>query len=192
MNIKKLIGGLLTKADATSNDYSKALEEKQQTLMQIQLQLKDEQMKLKEFHKLSLLKQITEETYTEQKEVVSKMVESIQSIQIEMKQIELYKTEDVESVLAEIQANKAEFNKKYQAEIQTVKLGIAEARQEYLEKLSLLGKQYNSAVREEGMIQQFMVDFGKQPNMYLPDKTELIGKGATVGIETVEQYINKI
>jgi len=189
MNIKKLISGLLTKADATSNDYTKALEEKHQTLLKIQLQLQDEQETLKEHHKLSLLKQVTEETYMNQKDKVAKMVESIQSIQFEMKQIELYKTEDVETVLAEIQANKPEFNKKKQEDIQKIKVGIHEARKEYLEKLSLLGKQYDEATREETMIQQFMVDFGKQPNLYLPYKMEILGNGCVVTIETVNQIL---
>ena len=189
LNIKKLIGGLLTKAESTSTDYTKALEEKQQKQVQIQLQLQEEQEKLKEFHKLSLLKQISEETYEEQKNVVSKMIDSIESLQFEMKQIELYKTEDVETVLAEIQKNKPEFNKHQQAEIQKIKIEIAEARQEYLSKISALGKQYDSAVKEERLIQQFLVDFGKQPNMYLPYKYEIIGNGAVVSSEVVDQIL---
>lgn len=188
-NIKKLIGGLLTKADATSNDYMKALEEKHDTLLHLQLQLQDEQAQLKEHHKMALLKQITDETYLKQKNLVSKMVDDIQSIQFEMKQIELYKTEDIETVLTEIQANKQSYNKKQQADIQQIKQDIASARKDYLDKLSELGKQYNVAVKEERMIQQFMVDFGKQPNMYLPDKTEILGNGAVVTIETVNQIL---
>ena len=189
MNIKKLIGGLLTKAEKTSTGYLVALEEKQQLLVQIQLQLVSEQEKLKDYHKLSLMKQVSESTYEEQKNVVAKMNESIDSIHLEMKQITLYRTEDVENVLSEIQKNKPEFNKHQQAEIQKIKNEIASARQEYLERIASLGKQYDSATKEESMIQQFLVDFGKQPNMYLPYKYEIIGNGAVVSSEVVDQIL---
>ncbi len=188
-NIKKIVTGLLNKASDTTTSYELALERKQEELVQLQLQLQDEQVKLKDYHKLALLQQISEQTYEEQKQAVASMTGKIQSIQLEMKQVELYKTEDVESVIAEIQANKAEMNKAQQAEITAIKEGIAEAKCEYLQKLSELGEQYDSAIKEEGLLQSFLVDLGKQPNLYLPYKMEILGAGATVSIHEVENNL---
>ncbi|MGY4797260.1 hypothetical protein ACVNNN_20090 [Lysinibacillus fusiformis] len=188
-NIKKIVAGLLNKASDASTSYELALERKQEELVQLQLHLQDEQKKLKDYHKLALLQQVSEQTYEEQKQVVTSMTDKIQSIQLEMKQIELYKTEDVNAVIAEIQSNKAEMNKAQQEEIQAIKEGIAEAKSEYLQKLSILGEQYDSAIKEEGLLQSFLVDLGKQPNVYLPYKMEILGAGATVSIHEVENNL---
>ncbi|MBD8522301.1 hypothetical protein [Lysinibacillus fusiformis] len=186
-NIKKIVAGLLNKASDATTNYELALERKQEELVQLQLQ--GEQIKLKDYHKLALLQQVSEQTYEEQKQVVASMTDKIQSIQLEMKQIELYKTEDVEAVIAEIQANKAEINKAQQVEIQAITEGIAEAKRDYLQKLSELGKQYDSAIHEEGLLQSFLVDLGKQPNVYLPYKMEILGVGATVSVHEVENNL---
>lgn len=188
-NIKKIVAGLLNKASDASTSYELALERKQEELVQLQLHLQDEQVKLKDYHKLALLQQVSEQTYEEQKQVVTSMTDKIQSIQLEMKQIELYKTEDVNAVIAEIQANKAEMNMVQQVDIQAIKEGILEAKREYLQKLSELGKQYDSAIKEEGLLQSFLVDLGKQPNIYLPYKMEILGASATVSIHEVENNL---
>lgn len=179
-NIKQLVSDLLNKADTTSNNYVKALEQKQELYVQIQLQIQDENVKFKEYHKMYILNEISEGTYMEQKNMVDSLNEKLNQIQMEIKLIDTYKSEDVDGILTQISEVKPEFNKKYQEEIQTIQQGIIEAKQEYLAKLNVLGKAYDKAVSEETRLQMFLVDFGKQPNMYLPYKTEIIGSYAIV------------
>ncbi|MBY0224111.1 hypothetical protein [Sporosarcina aquimarina] len=184
-NIKQIVSDLLNKVDKTSNNYETALEEKQETIIQLQLQMQDEQLKLKEYHKMAVLKEVSEATYEEQKKVVSSLQEKMASLQNEIQLISTYKTEDIDTILSNIDEVKPEFNQKYLGEIEVVKQEIADAKKAYLNRLSELGKQYEKAVSEESRYENFLVSMGKQPSSYLPDKVETIGGGAVVSADEV-------
>lgn len=160
-NIKQIVSDLLNKADKASNNYEMASEEKQETIIQLQLQMQDEQLKLKEYHKMAVLKEVSEATYEEQKRVVASLQEKMASLQTEIQLISTYKTEDIDTILSNIAEVKPEFNKKYQEEIKAIQQEIADAKKDYLNKLSELGKQYGKAISEESRLQRFLVSVGK-------------------------------
>ncbi|WP_163971817.1 hypothetical protein [Oceanobacillus halotolerans] len=188
-NIKEMVNELLNKVNKTTNNYEDALEAKHTELMQLQTKLAEEQDKEKHYLKMYIQKDITDETYKEQKLVVSEIKNTITSIQQEMELIEKYKTEDVEAVLEELTASKSKLNQKQQEEIQQVKVQLAEAKQAYLNQLKQVGEAYDKTVSENRKLEDVLVQFGKQKQHYTPDKFEIIGAGAVVGIEEARKYL---
>lgn len=180
MGIRKMVTVLLNKVSDTSSNYETALEENQERLIVLKGNLQDEQVKLTEYHKMAILKDVSEEVYQEQKAVVDKIQLDMKSIQNESRLIEKYKTDDVDSIIAEINQAKPELNKKQHEEIRQVKSDIAEAKQEYLAKLSVIGKDYDKAVHEDKLFQSMLVRFGKQGSSYSPAKAEILHGLASV------------
>jgi len=189
MDIKKLVSDLLGSADKSVNNYERALEAKQESIIVLQQSIQDEQIKLKEFHKMSILSEITEETYMEQKNVVAALQEKLSATHTEIDLIATYKSEDIDAILANIAEVKPEYNKKQQADIATIQQGIAEARQAYVDKLSELGNRYDKSLSTESRLQNFLIDMGRQPNLYLPNKMEILGSGASVSPDDVNRAL---
>ena len=62
------LNGLFGKVDNTEQRYEKALEQKEESLLVLQVELKDKQLEVTELHKMKLLGDISEETFDKQNE----------------------------------------------------------------------------------------------------------------------------
>src|SRR5699024_9037650 len=98
----------------------------------------------------------------------------------EMELINKYKTDDVDKIISEINKVKPEYNKKQHLEIEKIKVELAEAKEDYLNKVSKIGVKYDKAVSDNNRLDNLLVKFGKQSVAYTPDKYEIIGYIAEV------------
>lgn len=189
--IKEMVTGFLGKIETTSAKYEGKLEEKQEEIIIVQAELQEATAKLKDFHKMKILGDISEETFNEQKKMVDMLQEKLQEVKTEVELIDTYKTEDVDVILAEINKVKPEFNKKQQEEIQKIKEELTEAKKQYTEKLVEIGDKYSKAVSANSKLESILIKFGKQTNSYLPDKYEIIGGVAVVGEDEARRFLGR-
>lgn len=181
--------GLLSKAEDLSNKYEDAFQKNQEEIVKLQNKLHDEKAKMTDFHKAFILQEITGEAYMEQKNVVEMIEKEIRMREKEVQSIDAYKAEDVDKIVAEINKEKPVINKKQQEEIAKVKKQLADAKQEYLTKVSEIGNTYDEAVNGENLFQNMLVKLGRQKDNYSPNKHEILHGIGTVTDETISNYL---
>lgn len=133
--LQTVLNGLFKKAEDTSKRYEKALEEKQELLIEVSAELTEKQAGLKDLHKMALLGDVSESTYKKEAEKVEVLQNKVNQIQSEMQLMNEYKTEDIGAVLQELETNKKEVNAEVNADVTALGLELVKAKHEYLSKL---------------------------------------------------------
>ena len=190
-SILKKLEGYFKKEKDSSKGYEKALEKKQEVLIKLQAELKEKEIKLKEFHKMYLLSQITEETYKQEKEVIDALKTKIADLQQDMKLIETYKDEDAKQIVADFEANRGEYSREKQAEIKKLQYELLEAKDDYISKLIEASERYDKLINPERKLQELKVKLGMQQASYVSgshDALSLVSVGEGYENLRVEQF----
>lgn len=116
--------------------YNNALKDAEERYKEAEAEYNAKYEEVKELHKMKVLKQITDETFKQAKEELDKQEEKVRDIGYEIEQIEGYKREDKEEVLAKLNEIKGEYNKKKQEEVRRIQLQLLKAKLEYFKKLT--------------------------------------------------------
>jgi len=185
--MSKILDKLFNKVDKTEASYEQAMERKQEELIQLQADLQEKEAILRDMHKETLLGSISESTYEAEKEKVEQLRHKVQEVQNELQLVETYKTEDLTSVLAEIEAEKAKYTKEQREAIAKLQADLQEAKVEYLQKLVKAREEYNSIVKPSRLLEQLKIKLGKQQNQYTVDAYEGLGfvSNPSGGIDTL-------
>ncbi|MFS0637895.1 hypothetical protein AB1K84_18490 [Mesobacillus foraminis] len=173
-NLLNIFEGLFKKASDTEERYEKALENKDAELLAVQAELQEKETMLKDMHKMKLLGDISESTYEAEKEKVEKLQKKLQEVKQELELIQVYKTDDVKAVLAEIEANNSDLNADTNKEIQKIKEEVLQAKHEYLSKLAEAGKKYNKAVNTNRRIDELKIKLGVKQTSYISDASSAL------------------
>lgn len=104
MKILKKLNGLFDKVENTEASYMKALEKKEEEILELSIDLKAKADVLKELHKETLKGTISKDAYEAERVTVEKLQASLAEMQKEVQLIQEYKTEDIHSVLEELEA----------------------------------------------------------------------------------------
>lgn len=195
MNLSKGIEALFTRADQTEARYHKALEEKEEQLIQLQGQLQEKQFTLKELHKETILGTISKATFEEEAEKVTVLQKQAEELQKEINLIQVYQTEDIKAVIEELDAEKRKVAEKHQGEIKTLKLELLQAKEEYLKKMVEAREKYNQLVAPERKLDTLKIRVGLKQTSYISDSFDTLfqysiasGGYETVRIEQAEVY----
>lgn len=166
-NFLKAFDGLFNKVDTTESRYQEALQKKEEALIELQAELQEKQMMLKDMHKMKLLGDISEATFDEYKADADKLQEKYQEAVKEVQLIKEYATEDVKTVLAELEAVKTDYSKEQNAEINKLRLELLDAKLTYLTKMKEARLKYGAIVTPEHKIEQLKIKLGLKQRHYL-------------------------
>jgi DNA repair exonuclease SbcCD ATPase subunit len=172
---------LLDKIDEIEAGYNNALKDAEERYKQAEEAYNAKYEEVKELHKMKVLKQITDETYQQVKEELDKLEEKVRDIGYEIEQIEGYKREDKEEVLAKLNEIKGEYNQKKQEEVRRIQLQLLKAKLEYLKKLIEMRKEFIEISKADYRYQQLLVDLGYKPTTYISGVFESIGTISIAG-----------
>jgi hypothetical protein len=163
----KTLEALFKKADTQQARYQEALEKHQEQLIQLQRELQEKNMLLKDMHKMKLLGDLSEATYEAEKEKVAVLQAKVQEVQKELRLIQLYETEDIHSIIAELDAEKSKVFKGNQMELEQIKLELMESKLVYLNKLKEAHMKYNELVAPERKLDSLKIKMGIKKNSYV-------------------------
>ncbi|MEH6949628.1 hypothetical protein V7068_21825 [Bacillus sp. JJ634] len=163
----KVLDKLFNKADQTEARYQKALESKEESLIALQAELSEKQFLLKDMHKMKLLGDISEAAYDKEKEVVDKLQKKVAESQKELELIQEYETEDVKSIIEELDEAKAKHRKEHNAELHALKTELLEAKLAYVEKMVEVSEKYNKLVNPERKLDALKIKAGIKKNSYV-------------------------
>lgn len=166
-NLVKMVEGLFQKVDLNKERYQGVLEKRQQELIELGVTIQDEQTKLKEYHKMVLLNQVTQEVYDEQKAVVQKIQEKYNDIQREMGLISEYEREDALALIEEIESRKGELSADRQQEVKKIQMKLLAKKLEYLEAMQQAKAEYDALIKYDVMFQDLKVAMGLQVRSYV-------------------------
>lgn len=158
--IVNILNGLFKKVENTTERYEKALETKQEELIAIQAELAEKASGLSELHKMYLLSDVSEATYKKEADAVEKLQKKVSEIQHEMQLIQEYKTDDVQKILFELEANNKEVQLERQKEVRALQLNLLKAKHEYLAKMIEAREEYYKIVAPEMKIEQVKASLG--------------------------------
>ncbi|QGQ47248.1 hypothetical protein [Metabacillus sediminilitoris] len=160
------LNGLFTKVDETEASYMKALEQKEAELLEINLELQDKQKMLTDLHKMKLLNQVSEEAFNAEKVKVDALKSKVVALQEEISLIDRYKTEDIHSVLGELEAEKGKYSKEQQAEIRRIQMELLNAKNAYLNKMVEARERYKKIAEPAFKLEQLKIKLGLQVRSY--------------------------
>ncbi|MGG3926879.1 hypothetical protein ABET51_12850 [Metabacillus fastidiosus] len=165
-NLLNTLQGLFSKVDETESRYMKALENKEDELIELQAVVQEKETMLTDMHKAKLLGDISEEAYNTAKGEVDVVKEKLQEVQREVQLIQEYKTDDIHAVIAEIETNASEYNAKQRKEIEKMQLEMLEAKLAYVEKMAEVSERYYKAIEPASKLQELKVQLGLQVRNY--------------------------
>ncbi|KPB06327.1 hypothetical protein [Bacillus sp. CHD6a] len=172
--MKKVLLSLFNKADQTEERYELALERKQEELMQLKLDLKEASIVHAEFQKMKILGDITGEVYDAEARKVEAIQKQIQEVQKEIQLIDKYRTDDVKSVLEELDAEKLKGSKEYHAELEKLKLELIASKLEYLRKMKESKEKYDMLVAPTRKLDMLKQKVGLQKHSYVSGSYEAL------------------
>lgn len=178
--IMNTLNKLFKKADQTEERYIQALEKKEEGLLALQLELKEETERLKGLHKMKLLGDVSEEHYDAEAEKVEKLQKKVVESQKEIQLIQEYKTEDIKSVIEELDEQKKKHFKEHAEELENLKTEVLEAKQKYLEALCKSRARYVEIVEPERKLDRLKIAVGIKKNSYISgshDTLNMISNG---------------
>lgn len=173
--IKNMVSGLIGKAENTYTRYEETAERKQAELLETQAALHDAQEKLKDFEKMKILGDITEQTYIEASSEAEALQKKVQTIQREISLLDAYRDEDVLKEIAEVDKVKKDFDSERIKEVARISFELQQAKKEYLEKLITARGEYYKAIKEDNKLQHLLVKLGKKENVYISDAFQGVG-----------------
>lgn len=180
--IAKVFNGLFNKFDTTEKRYEEALEKKQEELIAVGAELSEMQLKFKDLEKMFLLGDISESTYEAEKVMITQLQKRVQVIQNVMNLIKEYQTEDIQAVLAELEANRKEVNVERQAELKALEKEVLQAKYDYITKLIEAKDQYYELTGTDRKIEKLKEKLGmKNQSLYLSGSFEALSAPAIEG-----------
>lgn len=166
MKVKDMVTGLLNKVDETTTGYEKALDAKHEALAESAMKLTETKNEATRIHKLVVLDGMEQSVYDKALQRVVELEDKIEKLQHDIELIEKYKTDDVVSVIAEIEANKKIVMQERGAEIQAIQKDMLVAKQVYLQTMVKAGERYKKAVASEHKIETLKDKLGLKNRMY--------------------------
>lgn len=189
--IRNVINGLFTKVDDTEKRYEKALEAKQEELIAVSAELAEKQAGLKDLHKMALLGDVSESTYQKEAEKVETLQKKVTEIQHEMQLIQEYKTDDVEKILYELEANNKEVTAERQKELHALQLKVLEAKRIYLQTLLESRNEYYSIVAPERKIEALKAKLGMKNRLdYMTGAYDALSMYSVAGAGYINLEVN--
>jgi hypothetical protein len=172
MKLLNKLEGLFAKIDKTEESYQKALEQKEAHLLELQVELKDKETSFRDLHKTAMLGQVSEKTFEAEKnkfeQLKAKVAEATKAVQL----IQEYKTEDVHSILAELEAERGEYGKEKQEEIRALQVELLEAKLDYLSKMVEAKAKYDAITSPERKLDALKIKLGMKQTSYVSDAYE--------------------
>lgn len=157
---KTQVSDLLKKAYEINKAYEGAYNEAVAEYEATEKGLNEQNEALKEFHKMYILKQITHETYAEEKAKVDKIAEKLRDVGSRVNEINSYKLEDICGVYGDIEAITPEFAKEMMAEQNRIKEELFKAKTQYLLSVIELSKQYSDIYGIDYAVEDLRVMLG--------------------------------
>ncbi|MDM5249630.1 hypothetical protein [Lysinibacillus sp. G4S2] len=167
MKMLKKLNGLLDKVDNTEASYMKALETKENEILELSFDLKAKADMLKELHKETLKGSISKETYEAERVEVEKLQATLADMQKEVQLIQEYKTEDVQAVLAELEAESRNISASKNKEMEAIQLELLQAKLSYLEKLREARTKYDELVNPARKLDELKIKLGMKKYSYV-------------------------
>lgn len=163
------MNGLFAKSDQTQERYQKALEEKEEALIALQAELQEKQFLLKDMHKMKLLGEVSESSFEAEKAKVDKLQAKYAEAHKELELIEEYKTEDVKTVIEQLDDARTKYAKEHYKEIETIRTELLEAKLTYIEAMAEAGRKYNEIINPERKLDALKIKMGIKKNSYISD-----------------------
>jgi DNA repair exonuclease SbcCD ATPase subunit len=184
----KAFTGLLNRVDKVETGYMKALEQKEQQLLELNTLLAEKNAVLKDIHRSVILGEVSESTYQDHKAEVDNLRKQITELSQEMQYIEAYKREDVEALLDELDKAKSQYSREQREEIDKLKYELHQKKLEYLEAMVSAKKRYDEIVNPVRTLEALKIRLGKQQNAYASGSFEELiqisdGKGGTATLD---------
>jgi phage-related protein len=178
---------LLDEIDKIEEGYDNALKDAEARYKEAEKEYNAKYEEVKELHKMMILKQITEETFKQAKEELDKLEEKVRDIGYEIDQIENYKREDKEAVLAKLNEIKNDYQQKKHEEVRRIQFELLKAKLEYFKKMIEMRNQFKEISEADYRYQQLLIDLGYQPTSYISGTFESIGSVSVgEGYETLD------
>ncbi|MGK7380018.1 hypothetical protein ACSFXN_19555 [Planococcus sp. 1R117A] len=166
--------GLLNKVDTTELQYEKALERLQGELMQVDAELTAKLADTRELKKMIILGEVTLETFAVEQEKLDAIQAKKSAILENIRLTELFKTEDVDSVLEELKDTKGKYLKEEFEEISKLRIEMMEAKKAYLQTLMDVSERYQKIIAPDKKLADLLVSKGKKSNVYTQDVAEAL------------------
>lgn len=158
--------GLFNKFDSTEKRYEEALEKKQEELIAVGTELAEKEKMFKDLERMYLLNDVSKETFDAEKEKIDNLKTRIKEIETEMGLIEEYKTDDLKTVLEELEATGKELSAGQQAEIFALKKSLIQAKYNYLKTIVEARKKYVELVTPNLKVEQLKDKLGIKNRLY--------------------------
>lgn len=189
--IQNVLNGLFTKVDDTEKRYEKALEEKQELLIEVTAELTEKQAGLKDLHKMAILGDVSESTYQKEADAVEKLQNRVSEIQREMQLIVEYKSDDVQKILYELETNNKEVHAERQKELHALRLKVLEAKRIYLQTLLDSRNDYYSIVAPERKIEALKAKLGMKNRLdYMTGAYDALSMYSVAGAGYINLEVN--
>ncbi|MGE6630750.1 hypothetical protein [Bacillus sp. NPDC077027] len=174
MKLLNKLEGLFAKVDKTEESYQKALEQKEEQLLQLQVELKDKEATYRDLHKLAMLGQVSEKTFEAEKQKFEQLKQKVAEAHKEVQLIQEYKTEDVHSILAELESERGEYGKEKQEEIRAIEKELLEAKLAYLSKMVEAKAKYDAITSPQRKLDALKIKLGMKQTSYVSDAYEAL------------------
>ncbi|MFC7372447.1 hypothetical protein ACFQPF_12270 [Fictibacillus iocasae] len=174
MTLLNKLEGLFVKVDTVEESYLKAMEQREQALLELQLELKDREATYRDVHKLAMLGQVSEKVYEAEKAKFEKLKQKVAEAHKELQLIQEYKTEDVHSILAELEAERGKYGKEKQSEIRAIQNELLEAKLAYLSKMAESKVKYDAIVSPQRKLDALKIKLGMKQTSYVSDAYEAL------------------
>lgn len=157
---------LIKKKNDTDKAYAVAYKKAVAEYNELQEQLNQQNEVVKEYHKLYILDQITQESYAEQKKNAEVIEEKLRDAGYKVNEIEDYRKEDARALLAQMEELKIDFAKEVSIERKRIENKIFKAKAVYLKAVAELGKDYKEIFKVDSAIEDIRVELGVRPYNY--------------------------
>lgn len=169
------LNGIFGKVDNTEQRYEKALTDKEEFLLVLQLELAEKKNEITELHKMKILGDISEETYDKQNEKFLALQDKFNEAQHEITLIQQYKRADVTTLLEELKATQKEHQATHNQEIRQMQVELLEAKAEYLNKMKEMNERYRKTVEPHDKIQMLERKLDLKQHVYTSGSHESLG-----------------
>jgi hypothetical protein len=172
MKLINKLEGLFTKVDKTEASYMKALEQKEEQLLELQAELKEKELSYRDLHKMTMLGQVTQSTFEAEKVKYEQLQAKVAEVQKELTLMAEYRTEDVHAILAELEDNAGEYGKEKQKEIRAIEKELLEAKLVYIEKIIEARHKYKTIASPARKLDALKIKLGLKQTSYVSDAYE--------------------
>jgi hypothetical protein len=175
-NFLQVLEGLFVKVDTTEARYEEALQKKEEALFLLQAELQERNAILTDMHKEALLGNISEATYEAEKQKVHQLQEAYNEASKEVRLIQEYKTEDVKSIMEEIDAVSKKHYADKQEELNKIRLELMNSKLVYLQAMVSANEKYNAIVSPNRKLDALQMQFGLKQRSYISGSFEALNQ----------------